>query len=58
MYLLGAGGRVVSNTLASDASGPNSIPGQGTLEDVSSFHPIRVSKLSTSFSWEVEGSCI
>ena len=40
------------NTLASDASGPSSTPGQGTLEDDSSFYPIRVGILSTSFGWE------
>jgi len=37
------------NTLASDANGPDSIPGRGTLEDDSSFHPFGVGKLSTSF---------
>ena len=29
--------------------------GQGTLEDDSSFHPIRVGKLNTSFGWEGVG---
>ena len=43
------------NTLASDASGLGSTPGQGTLEDDLSFYPTRVGKLSTSFVWEGGG---
>ena len=55
---MGPGGRVV--TLASGASSPGSTPGQGTLNYDSSFHPIRVDKLSTSFGWEGGGqlSCM
>jgi len=42
-------GRVVTHSIASDANGPGSTPGCGTLEDDSSFHPFEVGKLSISF---------
>jgi len=45
------------NTFASDANGPGSTPGRGTLEDDSSFHPFGVDKLSTSFMLGVKSLC-
>jgi hypothetical protein len=44
------------NTFASDTSDPGSTPSHGTLVDDSSFHSIRVGKLSISFGWGLK-SC-
>jgi len=45
------------NTLATDANGPGSTPGRGTLEDDASFHTFGVGKLSTSFMLGVKSLC-
>ena len=45
------------NILASGPIGPGLTLGQGTLTDDSSFHPVRVGELSSSFGWERGGRC-